>query len=198
MTYGHELQRKLVHIVSAVIPILYWATDRPFMLCVLIPLAVIALVAELLRHLRPNFRLFIDRWLGHMLRDAEAHTLTGATYVTLASLLTILLYDKPIAVSVLLFLQISDALASLIGIRFGKARFLGKSLAGSTAFFVSAGVIGVLVFPDRPALAISGALVGTIVEALPLRLGAFKVDDNLSIPLITGAVMTMLQEVCGL
>jgi len=195
MTYRDEVRRKLIHLGSAAFPLAYWDTDRPFMLRVLIPLALLAVVLEVLRHTLPGFRALLDRVLGRVLRAAEAHTLAGATYVTFGTLLAILLFDKPIAVTVLLFLAVSDALASLVGLRFGRARFLGKSLAGSTAFFVSAVAIAWCVLPHTPLVAVLGALVGTVVEALPLRLGAWKVDDNLAIPLITGAAITWLSAV---
>jgi dolichol kinase len=197
MTYGDEIRRKLIHLSSGAFPVAYWLTDRPFMLRVLVPLVVVAIVAETLRHWSPGFRAFIDRWLGRIIRQAEAHTLTGATYVTLAALLTIVLFEKPIAITALLFLAVSDALASLVGIRFGRARFFGKSLAGSTAFFVSAGVISLLVLSATPLIALAGALVGTVVEAVPLKIGGYRLDDNLSIPLIAGAAMTALSAALG-
>ena len=198
MTYGDEIRRKLVHLGSGVFPVAYWLTDRPFMLRVLVPLVVVAIVTETLRHQSPGFRAFIDRWLGRIIRKAEAHTLTGATYVTLAALLTIVLFEeKPIAITALLFLSVSDALASLVGIRFGRARFFGKSLAGSTAFFVSAGAIGLFMLSATPLIALAGALVGTVVEALPLKIGGYRLDDNLSIPLIAGAAMTALNTAFG-
>ena len=197
MTYGDEIRRKLIHLSSAAFPIVYWATDRAFMLRVLVPLAAVAIVAEALRHLRPGFRAFIDRWLGRVIREAEAHTLTGATCVTVAALLSIWLFDERIAITVLLFLSVSDALASLIGIRFGTVRFLGKSLAGSTAFFVSAAAIALFVLPESSPVALAGAAIATVVEALPLRIGHYRLDDNLSIPLLTGAAMTAMQTAFG-
>ncbi|MFQ5806636.1 MAG: diacylglycerol/polyprenol kinase family protein [Phycisphaerae bacterium] len=193
MTYGDEIRRKLIHLGSAAFPLAYWATDRQFMLRVLVPLAAVAIVAETLRRLSPGFRAFIDRWLGRVLRRTEAHTFTGATYVTVANLLAIVLFEKPIAITVLLFLSVSDALASLVGIRFGTVRFLGKSLAGSMAFFVSGAAIALYVLRATPLVGLAGALIGTVVEALSLKIGAHKLDDNLSIPLITGAAMTGLQ-----
>ncbi|MFQ6048849.1 MAG: diacylglycerol/polyprenol kinase family protein [Phycisphaerae bacterium] len=192
MTYLDEIRRKLIHLGSAAFPIAYWATDQRFVLRVLIPLAVVAIVLETLRHWRPGFRALIDRLLGRVLRQAEAHTLTGATYVTFAALISIVAFPKPVAVTVLLFLSVSDALASLIGLRFGKVRFFGKSLAGSAAFFISASAIALYLLPTTRLLALAGALIGTVVEALPLKIGEHKLDDNLSIPLITGAAMTAL------
>jgi dolichol kinase len=193
MTYGDELRRKLIHLGSAAFPLTYWATDQEFMLRVLVPLVIVALAAETLRRHRPGFHAFIDRWLGRVLRKAEARTLTGATCVTLGALLAIVLFSKPIAITVMLFLSISDALASLVGLRFGKVRFLGKTLAGSSAFLVSAGAIALFMLPEAPLVALVGALVGTVVEALPLRIKHYKLDDNLTIPLAAGVAMSALE-----
>jgi dolichol kinase len=195
MTYQQEIWRKLIHLGSAAFPIAYWLTDKPFMLWVLVPLAVIAVGAETLRHLKPRFRAFIDRWLGRLLRQAEDHTLTGATCVTLGAMLSIALFDKPIAITVLLFLSVSDALASLVGIRFGRVRLGGKSLEGSAAFLVSAVAIALLVLRSAPLVAVLGAVVATVVEALPLKIAGRKLDDNLTIPLISGAAMSLLAPV---
>ncbi len=194
MTYGDEVRRKLIHLGSAAIPITYWLTNRSVMLYVLVPLVVIAIVGETLRHTRPGFRRFIDGWLGRILRQAEAHTLAGATYVVFAASLAILLFDKPIAITVLLFLSVSDALASLIGIRFGRIRLGGKSLEGCAAFFVSAAAIALLVLPST-LVAIVGAAVATVTEALPLKLAGHKLDDNLTIPLVAGAAMTLMRTI---
>jgi dolichol kinase len=127
----------------------------------------------------------------------EAHAFTGATYVTLANLLAILLFEKEIAVTVLLFLSISDALASLVGIRFGRTRFFGKSLAGSVTFFISAVAIALWMLPAAWLTAPVGALVATVVEAVPIRVGKCRLDDNLLIPLVAGAAMTALRAVLG-
>jgi dolichol kinase len=195
MTYKQELWRKLIHLSSAAFPIAYWLTSRSFMLWVLVPLAVIATVAETLRHTRPGFRRFIDDWLGRILRKAEAQTLSGATYVTFGALLSILLFDRPVAIVVLLFLAVSDALASLVGIRFGRVRLGGKSLEGSAAFFLSAAAIALFVLRSVPLVAILGAAVATVVEALPLKIAGHKLDDNLTIPLVAGAAMTLLRAI---
>jgi len=195
MTYWDEIRRKLIHLSSIAFPLVYWATNREFMLWVLIPLCVIAVLIEALRRYHPRCRDFIDRWLGRVIRKAEAETFTGATYVTIGALLAIILFPEPIAITVLLFLSISDALASLIGIRFGRIHFLGKSLAGSSAFFLSAAAIALFMLPDRPRVALLGALIGTIVEALPIQINKQKLDDNLTIPLVTGIAMMGLERV---
>ena len=195
MTYLEEIVRKLVHLSSAAIPLVYCFASRAFMLTALSILTGAALVIELLRARHPGCRAFIDRWLGRIIRGAEAGTMTGATFVVLGGLLTIALFPRRIAIAALLFLSISDALASLIGIKFGKTRFLGKSLAGSMAFFISAAVIVFITQPAEPWIGLAGALIATAVEALPLKIAGRKLDDNVTIPLSAGIVMTALTRI---
>jgi dolichol kinase len=135
----------------------------------------------------------VQRTLGRILRADEGKLLTGATYVAISVLLVVLLFpDKRIGATVLLFMSVSDALASLVGMKIPSARFLGKSVAGSAAFFLSAVAIALWQLPDRWLLAIIGAADATLIEAAPLRIGESRVDDNLAIPLGSGAIMTLL------
>ena len=197
VTYKEEIARKLVHLASATIPLVYCYASRDFMLVALGILSAVALGIEFFRATRAGARAFIDRWLGRIIRTAESATMTGATYVVLGGLLAIFLFEKRIAIAVLLFLSISDALASLVGIKFGRVKLLGKkSLAGSLAFFLSAAAIVSFVQPSAWWIGLLGAFTATIVEALPLKIAGYKLDDNLTIPLIAGAVMTGLMRWC--
>lgn len=187
MAFRDELARKAIHLTSSLIPLLYWwPLSREVCLAILAGLLVVAIVVERLRGRQGAVRDFIERWFGSMMRTGEQKTWTGATFVVLAGLLSIAIFPKPVAIAALLTLSISDSLASLIGSQFGKVRFLGKSLAGSGAFFVSALVIGLVVFRGYWPVALIGAAVGTVVEALSVRLGEIKLDDNFTVPLSTG------------
>ncbi len=104
------------------------------------------------------------------------------------------LFPKQVAIAALLILSVSDSAASLIGLRFGRGQFLGKSPAGSFAFFVTALAILWLLLPrDSLGIILVTALVATCTEALPaLRLGRFELNDNLTVPLVTGLVLWWL------
>ena len=193
MTYWDEIQRKTIHLGSAAFPIVYWLTDnRTLMLQILIPLVVFAIVVESARQFSPVVEEFVQRWLGKIMRLEEKRLFTGATYVVISALIMIAFFPSKIAIATLLFMSISDAAASLIGIRFGKVRFLGKSLAGSSAFLVSALAIAAWIMPDRLVVGAVGAVVAMIAEALSLRWGPIKIDDNLAIPLSSGTVMLLM------
>lgn len=194
MTYWDEIRRKAIHLASAGIPLAYWLTDRTFMLWVLVPLVAFALLVETARQFIPAVETFIQRRLGTIMRVEEKRLFTGATYVVIACLIMIYFFPAPIAITTLLFMSISDAAASLVGIRVGGPRFLGKSLAGSTAFFVTAAAIALWQLPGKIVIGLVGAGVATIAEALSLRWGPIKIDDNFAIPLASGGVMVLLER----
>lgn len=195
MTYWDEIRRKAIHLGSAGFPVVYWLTDnRTLMLQILIPLVLFAIIVETARQFSPAIEAFVQRWLGKIMRLEEKRLFTGATYVVISALIMIAFFPKPIAIAALLFMSISDAAASLIGIRFGKVRFLGKSLAGSSAFLVTALAIAVLIMPRTLLTGAIGAVAATIAEALSLRWGPIKIDDNLAIPLTSGLVMILAQR----
>ncbi len=190
-TFRTELSRKVFHLSSAGIAIAYLLFDRAFMLWGLAICLGIAVVVETLRYLHPGFRALFSRTVGFMVREAEWGRLTGSTYVLLGALLAVALFpSKNVVIGVLLVLSVSDSAASLIGMRFGRIRFLGKSLEGSLAFLVTAAVILGLALPATPVVALIAAVVATVVEALPsLKLGRVELNDNVMVPLLTGAVI---------
>lgn len=195
MTYWDEIGRKAIHLSSAIFPLVYYYTSGTFMLWVMVPLVAFAVLVETVRQFIPPVERWIQRWLGNIMRREEKRLFTGATYVVISVLLMIALFPREIAITALLFMSISDALASLIGIKFGGTRrFLGKSVAGSSAFFLSAVALALWQLPDHPLVGLAGAATATIAEALALKFGEFKLDDNFSIPLSSGIVMLLLRD----
>ena len=196
--YRIELLRKAIHLVSIVIPIVYFYTPRSFALSILIPLTVAFLVVDVARYYNRSVEGWFYRWFGWLLRQHEKDTaskrLNGATNVLIAAFLTVAIFPKVIAVTAFAILIISDSMSALVGRRFGKHRFFGKSLEGSTAFFVF-GALVVLVSPKISGslteylIGFVGCAVGAVVEALPIKL-----DDNLTIPLGVGTTMWLLYQ----
>lgn len=196
--YRAEISRKVLHLTSATTPIVYLFVERGIMLWLLGACVVIALTIELLRHSSAAFGELFKRRVGFMVRAVEWGRLCGATYVLVGGLLAVWLFPyKPVAIAALFVQSISDSAASLIGLRFGRSRFLGKSLAGSLAFFITALVILWVALPGA-GIAFAAALVATLVEALPApKLGPVELNDNLTIPLLTGATVWLLQTSPG-
>jgi dolichol kinase len=180
-----EIKRKTVHLATLVIPFGYGLTSEPAVLSFLIPFFLLYLAIDLLRHFHPGLAsLFRTHFFGRVLREEEKPTLMGSTFFLFASILTILLFPKPIAIASLLILILSDTAAALVGKGFGRVPIFRKTLEGSMAFFVSSLLI-VWIYPGLDRLSGSFAALGAaLIEVLPIPL-----DDNLTIPLVAGAIM---------
>jgi dolichol kinase len=197
---GHspELPRKVLHLTAATTPIVYLFITRETMLWLLPPCVAIAVLIEVLRLSSARCAAFFRRAVGFMVRTTEWTRVTGATYVMVGALASVWLFSRPIAIAVLFIQVISDTAASLVGLRYGRTRFLGKSLAGSSAFFVTALAILWLMWPDAKEMGLLAAAVATLAEALPvLRLGRYELNDNLTVPLLTGVVLSLLHGSWG-
>jgi len=185
MITGIEIKRKTVHLATLVIPIGYGLTSDTAILTFLIPFFLLYLVVDLLRHFHPGLAsLFRKHFFGRVLREKEAPTLMGSTYFLFASILTILLFPKPIAIVSLLILILSDTAAALVGKSIGRISIFGKTLEGTMAFIFTSLLI-VWIYPNVDRLSGSFAALGAaLIEVLPIPL-----DDNLTIPLTAGTIM---------
>jgi len=129
-----------------------------------------------------------------VLKQDKRFQATGTTYFLIASLAVFLFFDKHVAITSLLFVSIGDLMAAIIGEQYGKPILSNKSLEGSFACLVSCLLIGMLMTRISPSITLEVAMVGavsaTIVELLPI-----PIDDNLTIPLISGGIMTLIMYI---
>ena len=185
---ARELTRKSIHLLGLVVPTLYLFTSRDFALIGVGGLVALALGAELLKVLIPSVRATFLRIFSPILRSKEQKGgPTGATYFLIGSFLCVFFFDKTLAIVCLCFLTLGDLCAALIGKQWGRIKlFSRKSLEGSLACFVVCAAVALLM-KLHPAVAITGALVATVVELLPIG-----VDDNITMPLISGFAMHLL------
>ena len=196
--YRSELVRKAIHLCSLSIPVIYSFITKDLALMLLVPVTAAFLIVDTARLYYPPVSRMFYRVFGWLLRrheqDENAKRFNGATIVLLSAVLCVIVFPKLITVTAFAILIISDSTSALIGRRYGKRRFLRKSLAGATAFFLSA-VVVVLVSPKAEgnvweyAIGIVAAAVGAVVES------GSTIDDNFSIPVSIGIMMWILYAV---
>jgi dolichol kinase len=133
---------------------------------------------------------------GSLLRRKEFTSLTGGSYLMLASLVCMLVFGagpggrvSGVFIAAISFLALGDTAAAIVGLSFGRIKIFRKSLegmlAGLTVCLGVAWVVSILPGLDFPiGIGILGAVSASIVEALPI-----DVNDNVVIPLLSGAVM---------
>jgi dolichol kinase len=193
-SYSTELIRKGIHLCSLSIPVVYFFISRPTALAILIPLTLLFGLSDLARLFVPAFGELYRKFFGFLLRrhelSARRRRLNGATFVLLSATLCVWLFPKVIVITAFAILIISDTSAALIGRKFGRHPFFGKSLEGTTAFFVSGLLVVALApkiayLPAEYLIGILAAALGAVVEAL----SGDVIDDNLSIPIAISLAM---------
>lgn len=197
INYRDEVVRKLIHLFSLSIPVIYYFIPQSIAIIILGILTFLAVVLDVSRHFFPVVGKLFYMIFGFLLRKHEVNgnkkNLNGATYVFISALLGVILFPKVLFITAFTILIISDSSAALIGRKFGNHKFLAKSLEGTLAFFISASIV-VLFTPK-----LNGSLTEYLIGILAAAIGAIVenisfgyADDNLSIPMAVGFSMWIL------
>lgn len=186
--YTGELFRKSIHIASVAIPVSLYLLPESVSRPGLLAFTVIVLAVDVIRLHSPQVRTLFYFIFGKILRDHERFNLLGSTYLLIAALLCMYSFTKPIAVVAIAFVVIGDAVAALVGRRWGRVRLLDKSLEGSLACLTACILIARIYPGDEITwpMTLMGAFVATLFELLPIPL-----DDNLRMSLSAGFAMTV-------
>jgi diacylglycerol kinase (CTP) len=151
---------------------------------------------DFFRHKYPS----LNEWALHafkpIMRQSEVDKLAGTTYLLTGVLIVFLLFPPPIVSLSLLFLAFADPLASFVGILYGKDKIFGhKSIQGFiAAFFVCAFLTYVFLVTQNHLLeraivvSLLAGLVGAFAELIPIG----KLDDNLTLPVVSAAGLSIL------
>lgn len=193
ISFTHELWRKGTHMGALVVPAGYYISglDKYEMSMIMVP-AFLAMVLIDIARLRSwiFWRGFASKFLSPIIRPHEsAGDFTGAFYILGSMCASIALFPKPVAIAALSFIIVGDTFAALIGRKFGRHRFKGKSIEGSLGCLFGTSLVALAMsFFGLPLLTgLVGAIVATVTEAV-----SFDIDDNVSVPLVSGLVMSIL------
>jgi phytol kinase len=175
----NELLRKSIHLTSILIILIYAYAGKQAVLTVLMIYLVMILIIEQLR-LEHNMKIPLFHFL---FREKEDSQLSGHVFFTIGALISISVLSKDIAYASILMTTFGDLSAALVGKTFGRTRIFGKSksLEGCAAEFAVDFIIA-YAFLGSLIIASVMAFTATIVEAT-----AGKIDDNLAIPVFSGA-----------
>jgi len=188
-----EFRRKSVHLFALVIPVGYLIVPENPAKLILAVCAFIAVLLDLLKYYDKGFRRIFFRIFGKMLRSKEIRRFTSSSYILAAGLICAFAYSKWVMVISMAFIILGDIAGAIFGKRFGKHKTIGnKTLEGSMAFFLVAyfGAIAfkLIALPQVPWSALfMGALSAAVLESMPLG-----VDDNLSVPVLTGLLLQLM------
>ncbi|MFC1475210.1 diacylglycerol/polyprenol kinase family protein [Candidatus Zixiibacteriota bacterium] len=195
IAFTKELIRKATHMGALIVPGGYYILqlNKLQMLSIMIPVAFIMLFIDLSRLRQwPFWRSFASKFIGPLVRQHESEgDFTGALYILMSFWLTIALFSKPIAIAAISFIIVGDTFAAIVGRKYGKHKFYkSKTLEGSLSCLVGMLLVAILVPDIYLPVVVGGAIVATIFEAY-----SFGIDDNVTVPLLSGLFMTLFEKV---
>jgi glycerol-3-phosphate acyltransferase PlsY len=169
---------------------------------ILAGVAFIFLLVDFLRLRLTSVKSIFVVLFGSQLRRKELSSLTGASYLMLASLACMLIFGRGpsgrvsgVFIAAISFLALGDTAAAIVGLSVGRVKIFRKSLEGTVAgLLVCVGVawvVAILPGLDFPiGIGILGAVSASLVEAMPI-----EVNDNVVIPLLSGTVMMVALQI---
>jgi glycerol-3-phosphate acyltransferase PlsY len=186
-----EWPRRLFHALGAITIALVglampWSLFVPLLILAAASFVTVDLVR--FKHSRLN-RWYVKR-LRPFIRTTEVSRITGASYMAIAAAVAFLSFDPIVAALSLCFLGAGDPVSGIIGCRPGTRLLGNKTVESSLGCFAACLVPAVLfnLFGGVPLLfGVAGAVVATVVEALPL-----PVNDNITVPLMSGGLVALL------
>lgn len=192
-----ELYRKSIHLSSLWIPLFIYFVHPGVSIVFFSLLFVSNVLIEYGNYKKyPWARRTFGSLFFRMLRNKETthgkFQVSGSLYVLLAAIACTLLFPQPVAVISLSVMLISDTSAALFGKAYGTRKlYKNKSLEGTVAFFLSALIVNMLCEPIYH-FTYAGVIACAAASFAEMFEDKLEVDDNLSIPLVVGTVLVIL------
>ena len=183
-----EAKRKTIHICGVAIPVAYLFLEKDLIILGFILAFFCIVVIEWLR-----FRGAVSL---PFLRDKEEKRIGAYVFFVIGAFLSILIFEKSIAIAAIFMLAIGDSASALTGAMMtaNKAEMYEKRIKPPEvilAMFVTSLIIGWLVLHSLP-VTVLGALGATIADGVPFKVQKVAIDDNLTIPLFAGVLMSFV------
>ena len=188
-----ELKRKSIHITGLSVPISILIFGKVYTAIFVAIALVVALALEAGR-LRGRINL-------PAVRDHEQEKVAGYIYYILGSLVTVIVFRPMIAVAAMLMLSLGDAVSGLVGsvlvnanVRARNEKWRFKPFPIVASMFLACLAIGFLSsgITHLPwQVYLCGAVGATVADSMALFVGNRGLDDNLTIPIFSGFMMSI-------
>lgn len=157
---------------------------------------LIFIVFDLYRFIHKQADDLIRTKVKALLRSNEIKKFSSMTIFLVSLFITFLLFIKEIAIVSSVILIFGDSFGKIFGLAFGRHKFHDKSLEGSLAISGCMLIVGYVLYTIIPIplpILVFGCISAPVIEFFSMR-----INDNLTVPLITGSIMTAAYFFTGL
>ena len=190
LSFKNEIARKLLHLTALIIPVAYLKINNLFFVNSFISVLFLSII--ILESMKKNntiiWKIF-NSFFKPFIRKYEYKKPMGSSYMIFSFFLIILFFNKTIVATSMFITIISDALAAIIGLGYGKLKTINnKTLEGSYAFLISTIII---LFISTTNLSL---YVITIISIIITAIEAFTPMeyDNLTVPIFSAIILTLV------
>ncbi len=181
-----EVVRKSIHLLGLTYIPLYIYLHREMLVSGLFVALCLFAFIDLLRFMG------IFRYPDYVMRKYEHSDFGGHVYFISGALLATILFSKEIAMLSILFLTLGDAVSGVVK-RIASPVY--GLISGLIASLVSGSIL-IRLIGDLPLeVLISGSVIAILLDYKPVRIGKRYFNDNLTIPVISGLVMTAVMHI---
>lgn len=187
-----RLWRKLLRPAAMIFPFLSFFLAKPTLITLIGVVLALFFFLDFSRILSKRVNQFFLKDIStgfKMFKEKESLRMSSMTLFLMACFLCFLLFEQKIAFTAVTFLIFGDLSAVILGLVYGKTKLFNKTLEGTLAHFMACIVLGYIIHLYLPISLLTilvGSLTATFIEVLPIA-----VDDNLSVPIVAGAIMTI-------
>lgn len=196
-----HILRKLWHILTGSLGLFIFFQSneaQSYWAIVILFFSILGFSVDLVRNRTPLLNKVIIKLMGPLMRRSEKDGISGLPFYALGVSLSLFFYSRDIAIISTMFLVFSDPLSSFFGVLYGKDKILpNKSLQGAVAGFFTCYLITFFYTINNTELGthlIVFAIISGVIGSASELVSAFNIDDNLTIPVISGLGMTILNK----
>lgn len=187
-----EVRRQLLHLFFGLCIVFLYKSSLITLEIILVSIFLLGLISLFVKRKKLSK---VYRFLSFFEREKhlEMFPMRGVIYFLIGAYISFIIFPENISSASILMLSCGDAVTNIFGKYFGKHAFFynrKKTLEGSISGIIFSTMIASIFFPIFPSLIAS--LAAFFVESLPLQIGKFEIDDNVTIPLVAGAVLWIL------
>lgn len=196
-----HILRKVWHISTGSLGLftfVHSAQSQKFWAILVLCIAIAGFAMDFIRNRIPAINKLVIKMMGPLMRRSEKEGVSGLPFYALGVSLSLFFFSRDIAIVSSMFLVFSDPLSSFFGVLYGKDKIMpNKSLQGAVAGFFTCYLITLFYAMNTTTLGthlLVFSIVAGVIGAASELVSAFNIDDNLTIPVLSGLGMTLLNN----